>query len=42
MGIIFIKQLWSITDKDAYRIYSAIRRGFHLSRTTIKNLISSM
>ena len=25
-----------------YRIYSAIRRGFHLSRMTTKNLISSM
>ena len=25
-----------------YRIYSAIRRGFHLSRMTINNLISSM
>ena len=25
-----------------YRIYSAIRRGFHLSRMTTNNLISSM
>ena len=25
-----------------YRIYSAIRRGFHLARMTTNNLISSM
>ena len=28
--------------KSQYRIYSAIRRGFHLSRMTTNNLISSM
>ena len=28
--------------KLTYRIYSAIRRGFHLSRMTTNNLISSM
>ena len=27
---------------DSHRIYSAIRRGFHLSRMTTNNLISSM
>ena len=29
-------------DKREYRIYSAIRRGFHLSIMTTYNLISSM
>ena len=28
--------------KANYHIYSAIRRGFHLSRMTTNNLISSM
>ena len=34
---------WGLLLKERiYRIYSAIRRGFHLSRMTTNNLISSM
>ena len=32
----------NISSSTYYRIYSAIRRGFHLSRMTTNNLISSM
>ena len=35
-SIIFLQQT------PSHRIYSAIRRGFHLSRITTNNLISSM
>ena len=38
----FIKVYRKPGKNDVYRIYSAIKRGFHLSRMTTNNLISSM
>ena len=43
-GSVIVQELDSIFSLPIriYRIYSAIRRGFHLSRMTTNNLISSM
>ena len=38
-----LQKTWSVSQyPKVYRIYLAIRRGFHLSRMTTNNLISSM
>ena len=39
---VFMRETMTILESFTYRIYSAIRRGFHLTRMTTNNLISSM